>query len=48
MKVEKTALPQVLDNRIVIDYLTFVSKCDSERSIIKLLGLDNLEFEEYN
>lgn len=48
MKVERTALPQVLDNRIVIDYLTFVSKCDSERTIIKLLGLESLDFEEYD
>lgn len=48
MKVEKVSLPQVLDNRIVIDYLTFVSKCDSEYTIIKLLGLESLDFEEYD
>lgn len=33
-------------NRIVVDYFSFVSKCDSERSALKLLGLLDLTFEE--
>jgi len=35
-----------LENRIIIDYFAFVSKCDSERTVLKLLDLDSLPFED--
>lgn len=48
MKKEASPLPRVLENRIVVDWLTFVSKCDSERTLIKLLGLESLNFESFD
>lgn len=32
------------DNRIIIDYLTFVSKCDKKETLIKFLGLEDRNF----
>lgn len=34
------------ENRIIIDYFSFVSKCDDERTILRLLDLTALPFEE--
>lgn len=34
------------ENRLIIDYFTFVSKIDNRHTLIKLLGLENLNFIE--
>lgn len=39
-------MDNIENNRILIDYFTFVSKIDDERTIIRLLGLEDLPFEE--
>ena len=39
-------MDNIENNRILIDYFTFVSKIDDEHTIIRLLGLEDLPFEE--
>ena len=41
--MEKLNLPENRDNKFLIDWLSFTSKCDSDNSIFQLLGLEHIK-----